>query len=118
MMPNKNIIQTMAIPQLDGIPKPLPQASHNTSHEAYQYAEKPFQCETCYTTFGTEDQFNDRDRAHNFCCDESYLCFTTQVMADLHELEYHPNTHYADTYIPQSRKLIFDSGQSRNQPRT
>ena len=104
------------IHQLDGIPNFLPQAIHTISHEVQQPADKSIQCETCNKTFDTENQFNDHNKAHNFCCDECYLCFTTQVIADLHELEFHPNTHYADTYIPESTKLLFASGQSRNQP--
>ena len=119
---NHNITNSQAnfgpvIPQLDGILNSLPPATHTFSQAAQQSAETYLQCETCHKTFDTEDQFNDHDNAHNYCCDECYLCFTTQLIADLHELEYHPNTHYSDTYIPQSTKLLFASGQSENQPK-
>ena len=100
------------IPQLDGILNSFPQAC-TTPH----FSNISLQCETCQNTFETEEEFNDHDNAHQFCCDECYICFTTQVLADLHELETHPNTHYADTYIPESTKLLFASGQPRNQPK-
>jgi hypothetical protein len=107
------------IPQLDGILNSLPQAC-TSSYEAqniHQHSSNiSLQCETCNKNFETEEEFNVHDNAHQFCCDECYICFTTQVLADLHELETHPNTHYADTYIPQSTKLLFASGQPRNQP--
>ena len=91
------------IPQLDG--------GQNTPQ---QPSDQPLQCETCHEIFATEDQFNDHDNAHQFCCDECFICYTTQVLSDLHELEAHPNTHYANTYIPQSTKLLFASGQPIN----
>ena len=105
---NHNITNSQAnfgpvIPQLDGILNSLPQATHTISHEAQQSEDKSLHCETCHQTFDTEDQFN--DNAYNFCCDECYLWFTTQVIGDIHELEYHPNTHYADTYIPQKKEM-------------
>ena len=87
------------IPQLDG--------GQNTPQ---QPSDQPLQCETCHEIFATEDEFNYHDDAHQFCCDECFICYKTQVIADLHELEYHPNTHYADTYIPQSTKLLFSNG--------
>ena len=91
------------IPQLDG--------SQNTPQ---QPSDQLLQCETCHEIFATEEQFNDHDNAHQFCCDECFICYTTQELADLHELEAHPNTHYANTYIPQSTKLLFTSGQPIN----
>jgi hypothetical protein len=100
------------IPQLDVDINSLPQATHTIPFEAQNHpADVPLQCETCHQTFDTEDQFNEHDNAHNYCCDECFIYFTTQVMADLHEPKEHPNTHYVNTYIPQSTKLIFASGQ-------
>ena len=96
---NSNANLGPVIPQLDG--------SHNTLQLP---SDKSLQCETCQEIFATEEEFNHHD-ALQFCCDECFICFETQVIADLHELEYHPNTHYANTYIPQSTKLLFASGQ-------
>ena len=93
------------IPQLDGSLNNLQQPSDN-----------PLQCETCHQNFETQEQFKHHDEAHQFCCDECFICFTSQVIADLHELEAHPNTHYANTYIPQSTKVLFASGQRKTQP--
>ena len=109
----------LVIPQVDGSLNSLPPAIPTFSHEDQNTPKKPsdlsLQCETCHENFETEDQFNDHDRAHQYCCDECFICFTTQVIADLHELKEHPNTHYANTYIPQSTKVIFAS-QPENQP--
>ena len=98
------------IPQVDGSLNSLPPASQTFSCEDQNTPQQPsdvsLQCETCHQTFETEDQFNCHDNAHKYCCDECFICFTTQVIADLHELETHPNTHYANTYIPQSTKVL------------
>ena len=75
------------IPQLDG--------SQNTPQLP---SDKSLQCETCHEIFATDDQFNYHDTAHQFCCDECLICFTTQVIPALHELETHPITPYANTY--------------------
>jgi hypothetical protein len=50
----------------------------------------------------TEEQFNDHDN-----CYECYICFTPQVIADFHEVEYQP----------ASTKLLVASGQPENNPR-
>ena len=105
------------IPQLDGTMNSFPPSNNTIPFETQnQPADVALKCETCHKTFETEEQFHEHDAAHQFCCDECFICFTTKVMADLHELEEHPNTHYADTYIPQSTKLLFACGQPRNPP--
>ena len=58
------------IPQLDG--------SQNTPQ---QPSDQPLQCETCHEIFATEEQFNDHDNAHQFCCDECFICYKTQSMS-------------------------------------
>ena len=84
-------------PQLDGSHNSLPPASQNIFYEdqetPQQPSDKSLQCETCHQEFETEDQFNYHDNAHKFVCDKCFICFATQAMADLHELEPHPNTH-------------------------
>ena len=92
-----------AILQLDG--------SQNTPKPP---SDKSLQCETCYEIFSTEDQLNYHDIAHQFCFDECFICLTTQGLAHVSELETHQNTHYANTYIPQSTKLLFANGEQRN----
>ena len=47
----------------------------------------------------------------NFVAMNVLFASQPKVLADLHELEAHPDTHYADTYIPQSTKLLFASGR-------
>jgi hypothetical protein len=109
------------IPQLDDSLNSLPPDSQTVSYEdqitpQHQPSHKSLQCETCHQTFETEDQFNYHDNAHQLCCVECFIFYTTQVMANLHDLEIHPNTHYANRYIPESTKLLFASGQPKNQP--
>ena len=112
---NSQVTPSQVIPQLDGILNPIPAAT-NTTHEEQsapkQPPDVPLKCESCHETFENEDQFNEHDSAQ-FCCDECGICFRTQIIADLHELEVHPNTYYANTYIPQSTKLLFSSGKPR-----
>ena len=110
----------LVIPQVDGslnfgLPV-IPTLSLEDQNTPQNSTESSLQCETCHKHFETQDQFNHHDEAHQFCCDECFICFTTQVIADLHELEAHPNTHYANTYIPQSTKVLFASGQQKTQP--
>ena len=88
------------IPQLDGLiedhPSPGP----------------VFSCETCDKTFLSETDFKNHD-SFQFCCDDCGICFSTQLAAHFHELEEHSNSHYANTYIPESTKLLFKSNQPR-----
>jgi NAD-dependent SIR2 family protein deacetylase len=67
-----------------------------------QPSDKSLQCKTCHEIFAKEDELNYHNNAQLFDCDECFICFTTQVIAYLHELETHPNTLYANMYIPQS----------------
>ena len=85
------------IPQLDGL-------FMDTSSS--ELDAKEFTCETCGMNFTNLSDFKKHD-ALGFCCDECGICYSTQLAADLHELEVHPNTHYANTYIPESTKKIF-----------
>ena len=110
----------LVIPQVDGSFNFVPHTTPTLSSEDLDTPKNPsdlsLQCETCHMNFETQDEFNHHDKAHQFCCDECFICFTTQVIADLHELEAHPNTHYANTYIPESTKVLFASGQPKCQP--
>ena len=92
-----------SIPQLDGLMRPL---------EPSLASSDSLKCDTCHTEFETVDQFKDHDSAQ-FCCDECGICYKIEGAAHLHELEFHPNTHYDNTYIPQESKLLFASNQSR-----
>ena len=85
------------IPQLDGLFMDTSSSELDT---------KEFTCETCGMNFTNLSDFKKHD-ALGFCCDECGICYSTQLSADLHELEVHPNPHYANTYIPESTKKIF-----------
>ena len=63
-------------------------------------------CETCQTVFTNQNDFKKHD-ALEFCCDDCGICYSTQVEADLHVLQVHPNESYARNYIPASTKMIF-----------
>ena len=91
------------IPQLDGIYPNLQQPFHlqNLQHQ------QPLQCDTCYKIFESLDDLEKHDAMHQFCCDQCNICYTTQVDADLHELQVHPDESYARDFIPMSTKLLF-----------
>ena len=69
-----------------------------------------FKCETCQKTFEDEDEFKLHD-SFQFCCDECSICFSSQIAAHLHELDAHPDSFYARTYIPESTKQMFTSSK-------
>ena len=92
---------TEEIPQLDGkcdSPQGFPQA---------------FQCENCGMLFNLNDDLDNHNDSHQFGCDkdECDICFTSKYLADLHELESHPETSYARDHIPQSTKEDFANGR-------
>ena len=98
-----NIHQVEHIPQLDG---------NHEEEECKQVPGSTFQCETCHTKFSNEEEWKLHDTAQ-FCCDDCGICYQTQVESDLHELQEHPDSHYAATYIPKSTKELFARSQSR-----
>ena len=88
------------IPQLDGLVQDLCSP------------DPVFRCETCDKTFVSETDFKNHD-SFQFCCDDCGICFSTQLAAHFHELEEHSDSHYANTYIPDSTKLLFTNNQAR-----
>ena len=92
------------VKQPDGLNTPLEPSLARTKDS--------LKCDTCRTEFETVDQFNDHYSAQ-FCCHECGICYKTKEAAHLHELEFHPNTHNASTYIPLETQLLFASNQSR-----
>ena len=90
------------IPQLDGAADDQDQPRHLQQH----------QCETCYMIFENRALFDEHDKAQ-FCCDDCNICYITQLDADLHNLEVHPDEHYTRTYVPESTKHLFASKQPR-----
>ena len=101
--PNSSSQSEDSIPQLDG--GFCPPCSDVT-----------YKCETCEKIFVNEDEFRIHD-SFKFCCDECFICFPTQMAADLHELEVHPELFYSMTYIPESTKSMFANNKplSNNQ---
>ena len=71
-------------------------------------AEAPsLQCDNCSKPFTTRSQLQLHDEMHQFGCDECFLCFTSKIYADLHQLEAHPETSYVRDHIPYSTKQHF-----------
>ena len=66
-----------------------------------------FKCEFCSKTFNTQELLREHNDSHGFCCEDCLICYKTQLESDLHELEVHPGSHYAEMYIPQSTKMVF-----------
>ena len=89
-----------AIPQLDGLHQDF---IHDLPH---QTSQQPLQCETCGKVFRNSDEFKKHDSLQ-FCCDDCGICYATQLQADLHVLQVHPDETYARNFIPASTKLLF-----------
>ena len=91
------------IPQLDGQQDELVNPQELL---AQPRSKEHLQCETCHKIFNTEYEFKKHDEMQ-FCCDDCNICYSTQLEADLHALEVHPNEHYAQNYVPEATKVIF-----------
>ena len=67
-----------------------------------------YSCDTCYRIFISYEEFKEHD-SYQFCCDECEICYSTQLEADLHELEKHADSVYAAKHIPESTKSYFNN---------
>ena len=90
------------IPQVDGVD------DHDQPNQLNQGLLQTYQCETCYEIFENRELYEEHDQAQ-FCCDECNICYITQIEADFHNLQVHPDEHYTRTYISESTKLLFAS---------
>ena len=96
------------IPQLDGR---LDETVYPPDLTATHNSQQPLQCDTCHKVFQTNYEFKEHD-AMEFCCDDCSICYSTQLEADLHILQVHPDDNYARDFIPESSKLIFAKQKS------
>ena len=90
------------IPQYDG-----PNISMDLATSLETNSMESFDCEFCDQTFETKGELKEHNDSHEFCCEECQICYKTQLESDLHELEVHPGTHYANNYISHSSKILF-----------
>ena len=102
------------IPQLDGSqPQPPP---NNGGHQHLDISplSQPNQsgnkCENCGKIFDDERNLKEHLDTHEFGCDDCYTCYKTKFHVDLHELEKHPDSAYAQNHIPYTTKLQFAAG--------
>ena len=93
-----NVDTNSRIPQLDGL-------TENVSELLY--------CENCEKSFERKGELDLHIELHGYGCDEDEcrISFTSKYLADLHELEIHPETTYARDYIPSSTKDDFERGK-------
>ena len=89
------------IPQYDG------QSSLIIEGETSENPSEFFKCEFCGETFSAQKLLKEHNNSHEFCCEDCQICYETQLESDLHELEVHPGTNYAETYVPHSTKILF-----------
>ena len=104
-----------AIPQYDGLEishERFDSLNSSAGKENHKLLDLIFHCEFCSKTFETKETLKEHNAINEFCCDECDICYKTQVDVDLHELEVHPGTDYANTQIPYSTKILFE--QSKN----
>ena len=90
------------IPQLDGL------------HNDDVIASSALECEKCGLTFTSNELYYEHTHygheiviGHDYFCDDCLICFDTKLDSDIHELEVHPDEHYAQNDIPDSTRLIF-----------
>ena len=108
----------LSIPQLDGATLDM-STTILAQHDAFLQlhpqpgpnqppkADSSTLCGNCHKVFETGEELVQHDESHQFGCEDCHLCFTTQFLADLHELANHPGTVYAVNYIPHSTKVYF-----------
>ena len=72
-----------------------------------------FECDNCGALFDKHNLLELHNELNQFGCDEDDcgLCFPSKYLADLHELEFHPETSYAEKHIPDSTKEDFSKGR-------
>ena len=90
------------IPQLDGnLDSNLSPHPHN------------FKCDNCGALYDEKNLLEVHNNQNQFGCDEDEcgICFPSKYLADLHELEVHPETSYALKHIPDSTKEDFAKGK-------
>ena len=104
--PNTSKSSSVSISQISH-PLQDAQAQHNS--------QENLQCETCHKVFKSSYDFKKHDEMQ-FCCDDCNICYSTQLEADLHALEVHPDETYARNFIPEATKLIFAQQNPNTQP--
>ena len=72
-----------------------------------------FECENCRKSFPSKDDLDLHNELNQYGCDEDEcgMCFTSKYLADLHELEMHPETSYARIHIPDTTKVDYINGK-------
>ena len=101
------------IPQLDG----QIDQSHDVSVSIPSITrQSQNRCENCEKNFETEKDLKIHMDKHEWGCDDCFLCFTTKVSADLHELQHHGDSPdsiaYIRDHIPESTKRLFAIGHT------
>ena len=92
----------LQIPQVDGA------MDTSISLLDEQLEATKYKCENCGKTFLTEQTLQIHSDEYEWGCDECSLCLTSKYLADLHELEFHPDsTAYIRDHIPDCTKKLF-----------
>ena len=88
------------IPQLDGL------ESHSQHAPSYK-------CDNCGKIFGRKEELDAHNEMNQFGCEECCFCFTSKYLADLHELETHPEDvdFYIINHVPETTKRDFANGK-------
>ena len=105
---NDQVNSSETIPQLDG--DALPPSLGVESSDSF-YADSQYKCENCDKNFNSEEGLQNHRDNHEWGCDDCYLCLTSKYLADLHELEFHPDSmDYINNHIPDTTKKLFAAG--------
>ena len=103
-------LSTDCIPQIDGLDRTFEDERSLSVPVSASTLPSPdtseFKCDTCNQTFTNADDFIEHD-SYQFCCDECGICYRTQIESHFHELQVHPDSYFANTYILESTKQAF-----------
>ena len=105
---NDQVNSSETIPQLDG--DALPSSSDVEYSDSFT-TDSEYKCENCGKNYDTEKGLQDHRDNHEWGCDDCYLCLSSKYLADLHELEYHPDSiDFIHNHIPDTTKKLFADG--------
>ena len=81
----------------------------NVCSEAFYATTRKFSCENCSKMFLNNSQLEEHYSVYEFGCEICGICYETNMLAQLHELEKHPYSEDAAD-VPGDVKLLFDRG--------
>ena len=64
-----------------------------------------YKCETCHTSFASQEEVAIHEEEFNYFCEQCGLCFPSELSHDLHEHEQHPKEYFeVNKLTPRSKQ--------------